>query len=79
MRDIRECQCAHLGVPGIKIRDGGIRGNWVPASDIRESGPTGYPGYLKDIRDITEESGSGMGGTILVASGSLPDLPDSTS
>ncbi len=21
-------------------------------SDIRESGPTGYPGYLRDIRDI---------------------------
>ena len=42
------------------------------ARDIRESGPTGYPGYLRGIRDISE-SGSGMG-----VSGSRPDLPDST-
>ncbi len=40
---------------GIKIRDasGGIRSAGVP--DIRESGPTGYPGYLRDIRDIRNQ------------------------
>jgi hypothetical protein len=38
----------HQGVSGIKIRDG-VSG--VP--DIREPGPTGYPGYLRDIRDIS--------------------------
>ena len=37
---IREYQ----GVSGIKVRYWGIR---VP--DIRELGPTGYPGYLRDI------------------------------
>jgi hypothetical protein len=25
------------------------------ARDIRESGPTGYPGYLRDIRDIRNQ------------------------
>ena len=40
---IREYQ----GASGIKIWYWGIR---VP--DIRELGPTGYPGYLRDIRDI---------------------------
>ncbi len=29
---------------------------WVSGvPDIRESGPTGYPGYLRDIRDIRNQ------------------------
>jgi hypothetical protein len=31
----------------------GMRVSGVP--DIRESGPTGYPGYLRDIRDIRNQ------------------------
>ena len=64
--------CVESGISG-SIREyqesrSGMRVSGVP--DIRESGPTGYPGYLRDIRNQDQ----GWGYQVL----SLIEIPDST-
>ncbi len=74
---VREYHGVTYGL-GIRNQDQGQgrRGYRPGVPDIREPGPTGHPGYLRDIRDIrNQDSDQGWG---VSARGSPPDLPDST-